>query len=84
MKQRSHSGCFTKEIPNKEIKRSTTGKCFGPHIFLIFIQLSYPGSLKKHNVSFKLYADDTQFYFFVTTIQGTMSKIEEVMTDIKN
>ena len=26
----------------------------------------------------------TQFYFSITTIQSTTSKIEEVMTDIKN
>ena len=46
------------------------------------IELSW--ILKKHNVTFKLYADDTQFYFSITTIQSTTSKIEEVMTDIKN
>ena len=32
-KQRSHSGCFTEQIGNKEVnKRSTIGKCFGSHI----------------------------------------------------
>ena len=55
----------------------------GPTLFTIYtIELSW--ILKKHNVTFKLYADDTQFYFSVTTIQSTMSKTEEVMTDIKN
>ena len=54
-----------------------------PHC-LLFTQLSYLGSLKKHNVTFKLYADDTQFYFSITTIQSTTSKIEKVMIDIKN
>ena len=59
------------------------GSALCPTLFTIYtIELSY--ILKIHNVSFKLYADDTQFYFSVTTIQGTMSKIEEVMTDIKN
>ena len=33
LQNRSHSGCFTEQIGNKEInKRSTTGKCFGSHI----------------------------------------------------
>ena len=55
----------------------------GPALFTIYtIELSW--ILKKHNVNFKLYGDDTQFYFSITTIQSTMSKIKEVMTDIKN
>ena len=55
----------------------------GPTLFIIYtIELSC--ILKKHNVTFKLYADDTQFYFSITTIQSTKSKIEKVMTDIKN
>ena len=55
----------------------------GPTLFTIYtIELAW--ILKNHNVTFKLYADSTQFYFSITTIQSTMSKIEEVMTDIKN
>ena len=54
-----------------------------PTLFTIYIiELSW--ILKKHNVTFKLYAYDTHFYFSITTIQSTMRKIEEVMTDIKN
>ena len=55
----------------------------GPTLFTTYtIELSW--ILKKHNVTFKLYADDKQLYFSVTTIQSTTSKIEKVMTDIKN
>ena len=57
-----------------------------PHYLPTIYTIELSWILKKHNVNFKLYADDTQFYFSFTTIQGTMSKIEEVMTstDIKN
>ena len=59
------------------------GSVLCPTLFTIYtIELSW--ILKKYNVTFKLYADDTQFYFSITTIQSTTSKIEEVMTDIKN
>ena len=52
-------------------------------MFTIYtIELSW--TLEKHNVTIKFYADDTQFYFSIITIQSTKSKIEEVMTDIKN
>ena len=70
-----------------EIRKLTKGvpqeSVLGPTLFTIYtIELSW--ILKKNNVTFKLYADDTQFYFSITTIQSTNSKIEEVMTDIKN
>ena len=31
-----------------------------------------------------MYADDTQYYFAITTIQNTTDKIDEIMVDIKN
>ena len=70
-----------------EIRKLTKGvpqgSVLGPTLFTIYtIELSW--ILIKHNVTFKLYADDTQFYFSITTIQSTTSKIEKVMTDIKN
>ena len=73
--KKSETRKLTKGVPQVSVLGST--------LFTIYtVELSW--ILKKHNVSFKLYADDTQFYFSVTTIQGTTSKIEEVMTDIKN
>ena len=73
---KSETRKLTKGVPHES----------GPTLFTIYtIELSW--ILKKHNVTFKLYANDTQFYFSISllyTIQSTMSKIEEVMTDIKN
>ena len=59
------------------------GSVLGPMLFNIYtIELS--NILKKYNVYFKLYADDTQFYFSLTTTQDTTDKVSRIMFEVKN
>ena len=59
------------------------GSVLGPMLFNIYtVELS--NILKKYNVYFKLYADDTQFYFSLTTTQDTIDKVNRIMTEVKN
>ncbi len=58
------------------------GSVFGPVLFCIStIKLSY--ILKKYKVSFKLFADDTQFYMAVDNIDNTKGKIKLIMDDVE-
>ena len=73
----------SKSETRKLTKGVPQGSVLGHTLFTIYtIELLW--ILKTHNVTYKLYADDTQFYFLITTIQSTTSRIEKVMTDIKN
>ena len=59
------------------------GSVLGPILFCIYtIELSY--ILRKHNVKFKLFADDTQFYLTVNDINETVRSITTIITEIKN
>ena len=58
------------------------GSVLGPILFCIYtIELSH--LLERHGVCFKLFADDTQFYFSIDNIVDSESKISEIMTDVK-
>lgn len=40
--------------------------------------------LRRHSVGFKLFADDTQFYFSITDIENTSAKINDVIKSVKD
>ena len=58
------------------------GSVLGPILFSIYtIELS--SILKRHDVQFKFFADDTQFYFIVENMQNTMEKINAIMAEVR-
>ena len=58
------------------------GSVLGPILFCIYtIELSH--LLDRHGVGFKLFADDTQFYMMLESVEDTERKLSEIMVDIK-
>ena len=58
------------------------GSVLGPILFCIYtIELSH--LLEEHEISFNLFADDTQFYLCFRNIQDTENVLNRVMTDVK-
>ena len=54
----------------------------GPVLFSIYtIELAW--ILKQHSVKFKMFADDTQFYFIINTVEDTISALNRLVCDIK-
>ena len=57
------------------------GSVLGPVLFCIYtIELSH--ILKKHDVGFKLFADDTQFYMALDNIDNVEGKIMQILDDV--
>ena len=58
------------------------GSVLGPVLFPIYtIELAW--ILKQHNVKFKMFADDTQFYFIINNVEDTISALNSLVYDIK-
>ena len=58
------------------------GSVLGPVLFSIYtIELAW--ILKQHSVKFKMFADDTQFYFIINNVEDTISALNSLVCDIK-
>lgn len=58
------------------------GSVLGPILFCLYTA-DLSTVLERHGVSFKLFADDTQFYLSVNNIQETETQLSAIMSDIK-
>ena len=58
------------------------GSILGPMLFGVYT-VGLSEILDKHKVKYKLYADDTQFYFQFETLEEATEKINVIMKDIR-
>ena len=58
------------------------GSILGPILFCIYT-IGLSRVLQGHGVKFKLFADDTQFYFAINNIVNTRAKLTNILTCVK-
>ena len=68
-------------VPRRLERGVPQGSILGPTLFNIYTT-GLSSILKKHDVGFQLYADDTQFYFPIANIAECVTKVQSIMTEI--
>ena len=83
LENRSYHVIINGTKSERTLQRGVPQGCvLGPVLFFIYtIQLSW--ILKQHNVKFKMFADDTQFYFIINNVEDTISALNSLVCDIK-